>query len=105
MVFRAILNRCFYDPVEKVLKGANRKQLFFLVAQGLRVNEPETFAPAEFTGDEYIWTDGDTLGFGLLPAGDYLYSFCVNDIFGGSYATPNADIVINEGNISFNYAA
>jgi len=67
--------------------------------------DAETFAPAEFTGDEYIWTDGDTLGFGLLPDGDYLYSFCINDIFGGSYVTPNADFAINQGSISFNAAA
>ena len=67
--------------------------------------DAETFEPAEFTGDEYIWTDGDTLGFGLLPDGDYLYSFCIDDIFGGSYAAPNADFAINEGNISFNAAA
>lgn len=67
--------------------------------------DAETFVPSEFTGDEYIWTDGDTLGFGPLPDGDYLYSFCINDIFGGSYATPNADFIINQGSISFNAAA
>ena len=67
--------------------------------------DAETFEPSEFTGDEYIWTDGDTLGFGPLPDGDYLYSFCINDIFGGSYATPNADFIINQGSISFNAAA
>ena len=67
--------------------------------------DAETFVSSEFTGDEYIWTDGDTLGFGPLPDGDYLYSFCINDIFGGSYATPNADFIINQGSISFNAAA
>ena len=54
--------------------------------------DAETFEPSEFTGDEYIWTDGDTLGFGPLPDG-------------GSYATPNADFIINQGSISFNAAA
>ena len=67
--------------------------------------DPDTFEKSSYSGLEYVWNDGDTLGFGPLPDGSYLYSFCINDIFGGSYATPNASFVINEGNISFNYAA
>ena len=67
--------------------------------------DPNTFEQSSYTGEEYVWSDGDTLGFGPLPDGDYLYSFCINDIFGGSYATPNADFAISDGSISFNYAA
>ncbi len=67
--------------------------------------DPNTFEESSYTGEEYVWSDGDTLGFGPLPDGDYLYSFCINDIFGGSYATPNADFAISDGSISFNYAA
>ena len=67
--------------------------------------DPNTFEQSSYTGEEYVWSDGDTLGFGPLPDGDYLYSFCINDIFGGSYATPNADFIINQGSISFNAAA
>lgn len=67
--------------------------------------DADTFEPTVFSGEEYIWNDGDTLGFGLLTDGDYLYSFCINDIFGGSYVTPNAEFAINQGSISFNAAA
>lgn len=67
--------------------------------------DPNTFEQSSYTGEEYVWSDGDTLGFGPLPDGDYLYSFCINDIFGGSYATPNADFAISDGSISFNAAA
>ena len=67
--------------------------------------DPNTFEQSSYTGEEYVWSDGDALGFGPLPDGEYLYSFCINDIFGGSYATPNADFAISDGSISFNYAA
>ena len=67
--------------------------------------DPNTFEQSSYTGEEYVWSDGDTLGFGPLPDGEYLYSFCINDIFGGSYATPNADFAISDGSISFNAAA
>ena len=66
--------------------------------------DTDTFESSKFTGEEYVWSDGDTLGFGPLPDGDYLYAFCINDIFGGSYATPNARFTINQGNIAFNAA-
>ena len=66
--------------------------------------DADTFEPSVFSGEEYVWNDGDTLGFGLLPDGDYLYSFCINDIFGGSYATANAKFTINQGNIAYDAA-
>ena len=66
--------------------------------------DPDSGAKGEYTGQEYTWSDGDSLAFGPLPDGDYLYSFSINDVFGGSYVTDNADFVVDQGNISFKAA-
>ena len=67
--------------------------------------DAETNDKSEYTGQEYIWNDDDTLAFGPLPDGSYLYSFCINDIFGGTYVTDNAEFAIDQGNITFNASA
>ena len=64
--------------------------------------DAETNDKSEYTGQEYIWSDGDTLAFGPLPDGEYLYSFYINDIFGGSYVTDNVEFAVDQGNIIFN---
>ena len=64
----------------------------------------DTYEDSTYSGVEYVWTDGDTLGFGPLADGTYLYSFYINDIFGGSYVTDNVRFDIDQGNIRFNAA-
>ena len=56
----------------------------------------------DMTGDEYVY-DGDTKVYDdLLPSADYLYSFCIEDIFGNSsytdFVTFNVD---DSGAVSF----
>jgi hypothetical protein len=64
----------------------------------------DTYEDSTYSGVEYVWTDGDTLGFGPLADGTYLYSFYINDIFGGSFVTDYVTFVIDQGSISFNAA-
>lgn len=64
----------------------------------------DTYEASTYSGVEYVWTDGDRLGFGPLSDGSYLYSFYINDIFGGSYVTDNVRFDIDQGNIRFNAA-
>ena len=66
--------------------------------------DDETSQSSVYSGQEYVWDDGDKLAFGLLSDGDYLYSFYINDIFGGSYVTDNVKFSVDQGSISF-YAA
>ena len=33
--------------------------------------------------------------------GDYLYAFCINDIFGGSYMTDFVELFVEDGEIQF----
>lgn len=40
-----------------------------------------------YYGEEFVWEADDELGFDMLFDGDYLYAFCINDIFGGYYMT------------------
>ena len=61
----------------------------------------ETFEEGEYSGWEYTWKAGDNLAFGLLPDGDYLYSFVIDDIFGGSYVTDFTGFVIEQGYITY----
>ena len=55
-----------------------------------------------YTGGAYAWGFGDTLYFELLPDGDYLYSFCINDIYGGSYVTDSVSFSVYGDQIMYN---
>ena len=57
-----------------------------------------------YHGDAYVWRAGDQPGFELLPDGNYLYGFCINDIYGGYYLTDFVTFTVNKGNILYNAA-
>ena len=57
---------------------------------------------SRYTGGAYAWGFGDTLYFELLPDGDYLYSFCINDIYGGSYVTDSVSFSVYGDQIMYN---
>ena len=61
----------------------------------------ETFEDMTYSGHECFWEDGDNLIFGLLPDGGYLYSFVIDDIFGGSYITDAVSFYVDGGSISY----
>ena len=65
---------------------------------------PDTYDETEYTGEEYVWGAGDNVTFGPLPDGAYLYSFVIDDIFGGSYETEYAGLVLDQGHITYNAA-
>ena len=66
--------------------------------------DDETSESSVYSGQEYVWGDGDKLAFGPLSDGEYLYAFYINDIFGGNYVTDNVKFTVDQGNISFNAA-
>ena len=46
----------------------------------------------------------DNLVFGLLPNGGYLYSFCIDDIFGGSYITDAVSFYVDGFSVIYDEA-
>ena len=55
----------------------------------------------QYTGEEFVWEDGDELYFDLLPDGEYLYAFSINDIFGGDYLTDFVGFTVEDGDILY----
>ena len=54
-----------------------------------------------YYGEEYEYDDDPTLYFETLPDGDYLYSFCINDIYGNYYQTDPVSFSIEDEEIYF----
>ena len=65
-------------------------------------NTNESFY-ASGTPFSYIGDNG--LVFGALPEGEYLYSFWIDDIYGGSWMSDTVSFSIQNGNIMYNQAA
>ena len=59
----------------------------------------------QYYGEEYVWKDGDELYFEMLMDGDYLYAFCINDIYGGSYLTDFVMFSVDGEQITYTDAA
>ncbi len=56
----------------------------------------------EYTGSEYVVTDGDQIYYDLMEPGLYGYFFCINDIFGDYLLTDSVLYDIDEdGTITF----
>lgn len=55
-----------------------------------------------YQGEEYTVAGKLEISYDIMPAGDYYYAFCIDDIYGDYYITDVADFIIDEdGNISF----
>ncbi len=54
-----------------------------------------------YYGEEYEYDDDPELYFEALPDGDYLYSFCINDIYGNYYQTDPVAFSIEDEEIYF----
>lgn len=54
-----------------------------------------------YYGEEYEYDGDPTLYFETLPDGDYLYSFCINDIYGNYYQTDPVSFSIEDEEIYF----
>ena len=67
--------------------------------------EAGTFEDVTYSGVPYTFAGTDDLCFGLLPEGEYLYSFCINDIYGGAWYSDPMDYTFADGNITFKVAA
>ena len=57
-----------------------------------------------YYGDAYVWKNNDKLCFDLLPDGDYLYAFSINDIYGGNYMTDTVEFSVDGENILYTAA-
>ena len=54
-----------------------------------------------YYGEEYEYDGDPELYFETLPDGDYLYSFCINDIYGNYYLTDPVFFLIEDEEIYF----
>jgi hypothetical protein len=61
----------------------------------------ETDDEYQYYGDTYEWEFGDELYFELLPDGEYLYAFSINDIYGGNYLTDFVAFTMEDGDIMY----
>ena len=52
-------------------------------------------------GSEYVYNGYSALGFGILPDGEYLYNFTINDIYGGYYDTESISFTIKGDEILY----
>ncbi len=53
-------------------------------------------------GEEYEYDGSTELYFETLPDGEYLYAFCINDIYGNNYQTDPVSFSIEDEEIYFN---
>lgn len=61
-----------------------------------------TVDDVEITADPYEWKDGDDLIYSYLPAADYYYSFCIEDVYSNYFVTDFVTFNIDEkGDITF----
>lgn len=56
---------------------------------------------AGFDGDEFKYLGDDTLAFTTLPDGEYLYAFCINDIYGNYYDVDPVNFTVDGGDIYY----
>ena len=67
------------------------------------VSTVENVKPKDYEGDEYtVATDELEVAYVALPEGRYLYSFCIQDVFGDVTYTPSAEFEVDaDGTIYF----
>jgi len=61
----------------------------------------EDDSESEYTGDEYIYDGNNSLCFDYLPDGEYLYGFCIDDLFGSTCVTDPINFTIDGEEIYF----
>ena len=57
----------------------------------------------DYEGELYtVGSGGLQVSYGYLPVGTYLYSFCIQDVYGNAYCTESVQFEIDEnGDIYF----
>ena len=65
------------------------------------VDAVEDDSESEYTGYEYVYDGNDALCFDWLPDGEYLYGFCIDDIFGNTCVTDAINFTIDGEDIYF----
>ena len=56
---------------------------------------------ADIDGDEYVYSGDPELCFSFLPDSDYMYSFCINDIYGNYCMTDPVTFTVEGDRIYF----
>ncbi len=54
-----------------------------------------------FSGDEYNFTEGDSIIYDFLPEGEYEYSFDIQDVYGDFYFTDYTNFGVENGEVVF----
>ena len=64
--------------------------------------DTSTLEDGYFTGIEYLYTDDAQLDFGLLPDGQYIYGFVIDDIYGDYLMTDFVEYTVEGTDVYFN---
>lgn len=56
-----------------------------------------------YYGEEYSYNGDDSIEYLLLEPGDYLYAFCIDDIYGDYYVTDYVDLAVDENGETYYY--
>jgi len=57
---------------------------------------------AEYEGDEFTVSGDTEIWYGMMPEGDYLYAFCIDDIYGDYYMSDTVGFHLDEdGEVTF----
>ena len=57
------------------------------------------------SGTPFSYIGDNSLVFGALPEGEYLYSFWIDDIYGGAWMSDTVSFTIQNGSVMYNLAA
>ncbi len=63
--------------------------------------ETEGWTECEYVGEEYVYTVGDSMIFEILPDGEYLYGFYIDDFYGDYYETDYINFTVDGYDIYF----
>lgn len=56
-----------------------------------------------YYGEEYTYVGDDAIEYLRLDAGDYLYAFCIDDVFGDYYVTDYIEFCVDENGDTYYY--
>ncbi len=63
--------------------------------------EIDTWTECEYVGEEYVYEEGDSVYFDILPDGEYLYGFFIDDFYGDYYETDYVNFTVDGYDIYF----
>lgn len=66
-------------------------------------DDPDSDDEFYYYGQEYVFDGEPEIYFDLLEDGEYLYEFCIDDVYGDFYITDYVTFNVNGGKVSYSY--